>query len=158
MVHEYQKRYMKSQKSEVKPLKNPLKLLVFILLTSFLLNGCFDYGQDLRLYSFEDLESILKEYNLEVKEIEMINSYRLEQVKTQKSFELDEKEKLFIYVFESEEDQLLGRKEIEKQTALIDTEYSPQFYEMRNVLMIYLRINGNEGIEEELNKIKKQLT
>ncbi|MFX3636408.1 MAG: hypothetical protein ACE3L7_20850 [Candidatus Pristimantibacillus sp.] len=122
------------------------------------LSGCFNaQGPDLRLHQMDDIHSEMELQQIKGKPTDMIEQYQLDQ-SVQEAYELDNGELLYIYIFGSPIEMHSGLKTIKEQTALIDTIYSPLYYEANNAVLIYMmRNNEVPGVKSSMDKLAQKL-
>lgn len=68
-------------------------------------------------------------------------------------YKINDKEQLYIYVFNSKEEVDAGLKQIETRTATMDFAFSPVPFKVHNVLIMYLRYSPTQGLEKEIQKV-----
>lgn len=132
--------------------------LWFIFICFLLLTGCFNaQGPDLRLHKMADIQSEMERQQIKGKQTDMIEQYQLNQ-SVQEAYELDNGELLYIYIFGSPEEMHLGLKTIKEQTALINTIYSPLYYEANNAVLIYMmRSNEVPSVKSTMDELAQKL-
>ncbi|WNR45669.1 hypothetical protein [Paenibacillus roseipurpureus] len=71
-------------------------------------------------------------------------------LKKEFSFNLNAKEQLYVYIFDSATDVDRGLEQINNQNAMYDIAHMPMSYRVSNMLMIYMRYKPMAGIEEKI--------
>lgn len=132
-------------------------IVLVVLLVPVLLSSCTS-SQDLSLVVMSDVQDELEQIKLQVpmSETKVMSTYDAADAQIQ-AYELEDGELLYAYVFRSEEDCFLGKRNIQQQTALIDTVYTPYFYEAKNALFIYMKKNEGQEIERIMNELVEAL-
>ncbi|MFF2887882.1 hypothetical protein [Paenibacillus sp. NPDC057967] len=118
----------------------PLVFIGALLLCMSLAAGCSndEFHMKLRLLDQEWIENKLIQEGFSFEEKDLFEIYRLdvEGLRSQKAYELDDNESsLYMYIFDSEEEQFQGRKQLERQTIALS--YKPAYYDINNALLIY---------------------
>ncbi|RJE90623.1 hypothetical protein D3P07_00500 [Paenibacillus sp. 1011MAR3C5] len=139
----------------------PFILISLFLLSIVLLTGCSkddEFHNKLRLLDREMVESKLLQEGFSFEEKDLFDIYRLdvEGLRTQTAFELAGNESsLYMYIFESEEEQFQGRKQLERQTIALS--YKPTFYDVNNVLLVYMAGYPEEPYNEQIDELARNL-
>jgi hypothetical protein len=135
-------------------------LVTFFLVLVVVLNGCSSIQDDIdkpELLTINNIQDALNEQKIQYQDSEIIKQYLLRASVSQKSLKLENGEELYIYTFKNEALRIQGLQEIKDQTALMDIVFTPYFYEAKNVLLIYMRLNDVEGFEGKISNIMQSL-
>jgi hypothetical protein len=124
--------------------------LVLIIVFS---NGCSRTEEvSKNLLTINNIQDALKKQEIHFQNSEIKKDYLLDSSEFSKGIRLDNGVEMYFYVFENEGDRIQGLKEVKEQTELVNTVFSPSFYEAKNVLLIYMYLHGIEGPEGKLNE------
>lgn len=139
----------------------PIVLISSLLLSIVLLAGCTndeEFHMKLRLLDQEMIKSKLEQEGLTLEEKELPEVYRLdaEGLRSQTAYGVAGPESsLFVYIFGSEEEQVLGRKELERQTIALS--YKPAYYDVNNVLLLYLDGDQDDPYKTQFDDLARIL-
>jgi len=139
----------------------PFILILLSLLSIVLLAGCTndeEFHMKLRLLEQEMVESKLAQEGWLLAEKDLPEAYRLdaEGLRSQTAYDVAGPESsLFVYIFGSEEEQVLGRKELERQTIALS--YKPAYYDVNNALLIYMDGGQDDPYKEQLDDLARIL-
>jgi hypothetical protein len=98
-----------------------------------------------------DVTTVLKRQGIELQRTGIIIPYFKIDEGNEEGFKINNKEQLYVYVFDSKEKVDEGLKQIETETATRDFAFSPIPYKVHNILMIYLRYPPIQGVEENIH-------
>lgn len=102
------------------------------------------------ILSIEDVKAALHKQGIELKSSEFKYEWFKLGLKTEYSFDVNGKEQLYVYVFDSANDVEKGLKQINIQNALFDISYTPTPYMINNVLIMYMRYLPMSGVENNI--------
>jgi hypothetical protein len=104
------------------------------------------------LLSTSDVTSALAKEGVELQQTGILSRYFKLNRGIETGYQLDNKEQLYIYVLKSKDEVEVGLKQIEGQTALVDFIYSPVAYKIHNILIMYLKVQANPGLEMKIHR------
>jgi hypothetical protein len=98
-----------------------------------------------------DLTMALSREGIELQRMDEINHYYKLGI-DEAGFKINTKDELYIYTFDSADKVDEGLRQIEQQTALLDTMYTPITYKVHNALIMYLKLPANQNMEKKIIK------
>lgn len=134
-----------------------LVLICFVLLLLGAVAGCGGASKDDRIVTLSEVVNELNEENIRLHKTELIKQYRSSTATMQAGYKLDNKEEIYVYLFNNVSEREQGQAAIQEQTALTDFLYQPVYMEADSILIIYMRLSREEGIEPKLQEIVNRL-
>ncbi|MBD0380706.1 hypothetical protein [Paenibacillus sedimenti] len=104
----------------------------------------------MEMFSIDDVKAAMQKQGVELIPSEFNYKWFKLGLKTEYSFDLNGKEQLYVYVFDSTAEVERGLKQINNQNALYDIAHTPTPFMAKNILIMYMRYLPIIGLEDKI--------